>query len=117
MVTLTLGIVVDDAVHFLSKYKHARNSGMNAEQAVRYAFHTVGQALWITTVVLGAGFFVLASSDFRLNSDMGQLSAIIIFIALIVDFLFLPTLLIFFDRKDNKGISDTNNVNLESIRN
>ncbi len=88
VVTLTLGIVVDDAVHFLSKYKHARNSGMNAEQAVRYAFHTVGQALWITTVVLGAGFFVLASSDFRLNSDMGQLSAIIIFIALIVDFFY-----------------------------
>lgn len=116
VVTLTLGIVVDDAVHFLSKYKYARKSGMNAEQAVRYAFHTVGQALWITTVVLGAGFLVLASSDFRLNSDMGQLSAIIIIIALIVDFLFLPTLLMFFDRKEHQGISDAKNVNLESVK-
>ncbi|KIS96167.1 efflux RND transporter permease subunit, partial [Vibrio parahaemolyticus] len=47
VVTLTLGIVVDDAVHFLSKYQRARREGQTAEQAVRYAFHTVGRALWI----------------------------------------------------------------------
>ncbi|ENO8436965.1 MMPL family transporter, partial [Vibrio parahaemolyticus] len=58
VVTLTLGIVVDDAVHFLSKYQRARREGQTAEQAVRYAFHTVGRALWITTVVLVAGFSV-----------------------------------------------------------
>lgn len=98
VVTLTLGIVVDDAVHFLSKYQRARKEGQNAEQAVRYAFHTVGRALWITTVVLVAGFSVLAMSSFRLNADMGQLSAIVIFIALVVDFLFLPTLLMRFDK-------------------
>ncbi|MEZ9947125.1 RND family transporter, partial [Vibrio breoganii] len=51
VVTLTLGIVVDDAVHFLSKYQRARIEGKSAEEAVRYAFHTVGRALWITTVV------------------------------------------------------------------
>ncbi|HAS6977962.1 TPA: MMPL family transporter [Vibrio parahaemolyticus] len=99
VVTLTLGIVVDDAVHFLSKYQRARREGQTAEQAVRYAFHTVGRALWITTVVLVAGFSVLAMSSFRLNADMGQLSAIVIFIALVVDFLFLPTLLMLFDKK------------------
>ncbi|MDW3116072.1 MMPL family transporter, partial [Vibrio sp. 1727] len=73
--------------------------GQTAEQAVRYAFHTVGRALWITTVVLVAGFSVLAMSSFRLNADMGQLSAIVIFIALVVDFLFLPPLLMLFDKK------------------
>ncbi|GAA5647493.1 efflux RND transporter permease subunit [Vibrio proteolyticus] len=99
VVTLTLGIVVDDAVHFLSKYQRARQEGQSAEQAVRYAFHTVGRALWITTVVLVAGFMVLAMSSFRLNSDMGQLSALVILLALIVDFLFLPTLLMRFDTK------------------
>jgi predicted RND superfamily exporter protein len=99
VVSLTLGIVVDDAVHFLSKYKYARQTGKTSEDAVRYAFHTVGQALWITSVVLGVGFFILGLSDFRLNSDMGELSAIIIVVALVVDFLFLPTLLMFFDRK------------------
>lgn len=99
VVTLTLGIVVDDAVHFLSKYQRARMEGKSAEEAVRYAFHTVGRALWITTVVLVAGFSVLAMSSFRLNSDMGLLSAIVIFIALVVDFILLPSLLMIFDKQ------------------
>ena len=107
VVTLTLGIVVDDAVHFLSKYQRARKEGQTAEQAVRYAFHTVGRALWITTVVLVAGFSVLAMSSFRLNADMGQLSAIVIFIALVVDFLFLPTLLMLFDKATYPQITGT----------
>ncbi|HIF5639285.1 TPA: efflux RND transporter permease subunit [Vibrio parahaemolyticus] len=114
VVTLTLGIVVDDAVHFLSKYQRARREGQTAEQAVRYAFHTVGRALWITTVVLVAGFSVLAMSSFRLNADMGQLSAIVIFIALVVDFLFLPTLLMLFDKKAYLQESPSDNA-LESV--
>lgn len=110
VVTLTLGIVVDDSVHFLSKYQRARKQGKDAEEAVRYAFHTVGRALWITTVVLVAGFSVLAMSSFRLNADMGQLSAIVIFIALVVDFIFLPALLMKFDTasyvEESKQTSD-----------
>ncbi|OMP51801.1 RND transporter [Vibrio parahaemolyticus] len=114
VVTLTLGIVVDDAVHFLSKYQRARREGQTAEQAVRYAFHTVGRALWITTVVLVAGFSVLAMSSFRLNADMGQLSAIVIFIALVVDFLFLPTLLMLFDKKSYLQESPSDNARLKA---
>ncbi|EIZ0308695.1 efflux RND transporter permease subunit [Vibrio parahaemolyticus] len=114
VVTLTLGIVVDDAVHFLSKYQRARREGQTAEQAVRYAFHTVGRALWITTVVLVAGFSVLAMSSFRLNADMGQLSAIVIFIALVVDFLFLPTLLMLFDKKAYLQESPSDNARLKA---
>ncbi|EHY9858384.1 efflux RND transporter permease subunit [Vibrio parahaemolyticus] len=113
VVTLTLGIVVDDAVHFLSKYQRARREGQTAEQAVRYAFHTVGRALWITTVVLVAGFSVLAMSSFRLNADMGQLSAIVIFIALVVDFLFLPSLLMLFDKKAYLQESPSDNARLK----
>jgi predicted RND superfamily exporter protein len=98
--SMTLGIVVDDAVHFLSKYKRAREDGNNAEEAVRYAFSSVGRALLITTLVLVIGFLVLAQSTFAVNGDMGLLSAIIIFFALIVDFLFLPPFLILLDKKE-----------------
>lgn len=100
--SLTLGIVVDDAVHFLAKYRLARIDGKSAEESVHYAFHTVGRALWVTTVVLIAGFLVLALSSFRLNSDMGKLSSMVIFIALVVDFFFLPALLLLIDKKGNK---------------
>src|SRR5690606_856178 len=55
---MTLGIVVDDTVHFLSKYLRARREkNLNAEDAVRYAFASVGVALFVTTLVLMAGFF------------------------------------------------------------
>ena len=96
---LTLGIVVDDTVHFLSKYLRARREqGMNAEDAVRYAFNTVGVALLVTTIVLVAGFLVLAQSTFKLNSDMGLLTSITIAFALLADFLFLPPLLMKLDK-------------------
>ncbi len=96
---MTLGIVVDDTVHFLSKYLRARREqGLNPEDAVRYAFHTVGTALLVTTLVLIAGFLVLTQSAFKLNSDMGLLTAVTIGFALVADFLFLPALLMKTDR-------------------
>ncbi|BBB25829.1 efflux RND transporter permease subunit [Amphritea japonica] len=102
---MTLGIVVDDTVHFLSKYLHARRE-RNADSvaAVQYAFGSVGRALWITTFVLVAGFMVLAQSSFKINADMGFLTAVTILIALIVDFLFLPPLLMKLDgsKKETK---------------
>ncbi len=102
VVAMTLGIVVDDTIHYLSKYLRARRErGMSPEQAVRYAFNTVGVALVVTTIVLACGFMVLAQSNFLLNSQMGLLTAITIVIALIVDFTFLPAFLMLVD-KDKK---------------
>ncbi len=101
VVAMTLGIVVDDTIHFLSKYLRARREqGMNTEDAIRYAFNTVGVALLITTVILTAGFMILAQSTFLVNANMGLLTAITICIALFVDFLFLPPLLMRIDRDD-----------------
>ena len=95
---MTLGIVVDDTIHFLSKYLRARREkGLDPEGAVRYAFTTVGTALWVTTLVLIAGFSVLAFSTFKVNAGMGLLTALAIAFALIADFLFLPPLLMKLD--------------------
>lgn len=100
VISMTLGIVVDDTVHFLSKYLRARREqGMSSEDAVRYAFKSVGHALLTTTIILVCGFLVLAISSFRLNSDMGLLTAIVISIALAVDFLLLPPVLMKFEEK------------------
>ena len=67
---------------------------MTATEVVHYAFHTVGSALVVTTIVLIVGFLVLATSDFAINADMGLLTAVVIGIALVADFLLLPPLLI-----------------------
>ncbi len=103
---MTLGIVVDDTVHFLSKYLRARREkNKDSIAAVLYAFNSVGRALLITTLVLAAGFMVLAQSSFKINADMGLLTAITIVIALIVDFLFLPPLLMKLDGENKDDTS------------
>ena len=95
---MTLGIVVDDTIHFLSKYIRARREqNLSAEDAVRYAFSTVGVALWVTSLALIAGFMVLSTSSFELNAGMGLLTSIVIAFALMADFLLLPPLLIKLD--------------------
>ncbi|MCC2614681.1 MMPL family transporter [Aestuariibacter halophilus] len=102
VLSMSLGIIVDDTVHFLSKYAHAKRDGKDTAQSVHYAFRSVGRALWITTLVLTVGFGVLSLSSFALNSDMGMLTATIMVCALIVDFIFLPTFLLRFDRAEQQ---------------
>jgi len=95
---MTLGIVVDDTIHFMSKYIRARKEkGLDSQQAVRYAFKNVGVALWVTSAVLISGFMILAQSNFELNSGMGLMTSIIIAVALVLDFLLLPPLLMAID--------------------
>ena len=57
VIAATLGIVVDDTVHFLSKYQKARAHGQIAPRMpCATPSRTVGMALWITTASLVAGF-------------------------------------------------------------
>ena len=97
--SISLGILVDDTVHFISKYRDGRLvQNLNPEESIQYAFSKVGSALIVTTIILVIGFGMLILSDFNLNSMMGSLTAITIAIALIFDFLILPPLLIMFDK-------------------
>jgi predicted RND superfamily exporter protein len=97
--SLTLGIVVDDSTHFLVRYRDARtHQQLNTAQAIHYTFTSVGSALVTTSIMLGAGFFVLAYSDFSINSTTGVLAALTIIIAIVLDLLFLPALLMTLDR-------------------
>jgi len=100
VVAVTLGIVVDDTVHFLSKYLRARREqGLEPKQAVIDTFETVGVALLITSMTLVAGFLVLYWSGFKVNSELGILTAVTIAFALIADYLLLPPVLLALDRK------------------
>ena len=103
VVAMTVGIVVDDTVHFLSKYRRARREyGEDPEDAVRYAFDTAGRALVTTTVVLVAGFLIFVFSPFVPTAQVGVLTAMIIGFALIADLTLLPALLTWVDRSSGK---------------
>ena len=106
VIGMTLGIVVDDSIHLMTKYLRARREmRLDPAGAVRHAFSTVGKALTVTSVILVIGFGILSTSAFAMNSDMGKMSAITIALALIVDFLFLPPLLMAVDRSGNDARS------------
>ena len=101
VIAVVFGIVVDDTIHFLSKYLKARREGLPAPEAVRSAFRTVGHALWTTSAVLSAGFLVFATSGFEVSWALGLLVTMTILFALAADFLLLPTLLIAIDRRNS----------------
>ncbi len=102
VVAMTIGIVVDDTVHFLSKYLRARREyHYDTEQAIHYAFNTAGKALFTTTIVLVAGFLIFAFSPFVPTAQVGVLTAMIVGFALIADLTLLPALLLKIDKHSN----------------
>jgi predicted RND superfamily exporter protein len=99
VVGMTLGIVVDDTIHLLHRYLHARrHDQMTPTEAIHYALSEVGVAVAITSSVLIAGFLVLTLSPFVMNWGMGLLTAITLVFAMVVEFLMLPGLLLLADR-------------------
>jgi predicted RND superfamily exporter protein len=89
---IAFGIVVDDSIHFLSHYREARRSAAPAD-AVVATLRAVGRPLWITSIVVAAGFSVLCFSSFVPLFDFGLLSAATMLSALAGNLLLLPALL------------------------
>lgn len=99
VVALVLGLIVDATVHIAAKYRNVRRrDGKLPEESIRYAFRTSLPAILASTVILGSGFIVLSFSHFLLNSTMGQLSALVIVCAIIVDIFLYPSMLLALER-------------------
>ena len=105
MTAIAFGIVVDDTIHFLTKYRRERQDGRSSAEAVRATFRTIGKALWTTTAVLSAGFLVFATSGFEVNWTLGIMVTMTIMFALLTDFLLLPALLLTLDREQSGTVA------------
>ena len=76
--SISLGIIVDDTVHWLSKYVRARDErNLSVEDSIRYAFHNVGMAIVVNTIILAAGFLVMTTSAFKMNVDLGLMTILL----------------------------------------
>ncbi len=95
---LAFGIIVDDTIHFMTKYLRGRKQGLLPSESVQSAFGTVGKALLVTTVVFALGFMVFGASGMANNRALGLLMGMTVIIALVADFLLLPPLLMVLDR-------------------
>ncbi|MBU6950856.1 RND family transporter [Hahella sp. HN01] len=108
---MTLGVVVDDTVHFISKYlRLTRDQGMTPNEAVVETFRSIGPALLISTVVLSVGFLAFSLSHFHMNVTLGIMSSLTFLIALIFDFIMLPLLLLTFGPKPKPAAEPLKNT-------
>jgi uncharacterized protein len=101
--SLALGLVVDDTVHLLSKYLDARKRGENVEDALISSYRVTSPALILTTVLITVGCVVQVFSLFGVNALVGALTGLMVVVALIFDLLFLPGLIILFEKRVNKS--------------
>ncbi|MEL6678599.1 MAG: MMPL family transporter [Pseudomonadota bacterium] len=89
---MTFGIVVDDTVFFMSRFReHVGRSSFT--DTVVATLRDTGRPIINTTIILVAGFTILAFSEFRLNQGLGILTAMVMGFALIADLFLLPGLL------------------------
>lgn len=90
--SISLGIAVDDTVHFLAGYHRHRLRGESNHAAIRGTLSSVGPSITVTTVTACIGFFTLCQSSFVAIRYFGLLSGIAILMALVADLLLVPAL-------------------------
>jgi predicted RND superfamily exporter protein len=91
---LALGIAVDDTVHLVVAFLRERSEGFSPQIAIDHALSRVLEPVVYTTVVVAAGFLVLAASGFALTRNLGLLTSAVMVLCLVSDILLLPTLLV-----------------------
>ena len=94
--SVTLGIAVDDTIHFLSHYNLLRRNGLNTFESMVKVFTSTGLALIVTTVILVSCFGLFMFANLTPNINFGILCALVLSIALICDLLILPAIIFCF---------------------
>ena len=97
--SLTVGIGVDYAVHFLSRYRNERQAGLDHASALRETFRTSGRAIVINALTLALGFFVMLFSRFGALNTFGWLMALTMVMSMLGALLVLPAVLAFVPKK------------------
>ncbi len=87
------GIAVDDSIHFLSKYKLARNKGLDMEAALHVTFMETGKAICLTSVILFFGFLVMLFSIHPPSVTVGVLISMTLVSALLADLFLIPVMI------------------------
>ncbi len=91
---IVIGIGVDDAIHYLHRFKVEIDSGRTAEEAVLATHKSTGKALYFTSFTVIAGLSVLMLSRFMPTVYFGSLAALAMAVALTANLSLLPALLL-----------------------
>lgn len=92
---IALSISVDDAIHFLEKYRQSVRSGQfTMLESVFIAVRDTGLGRYYTSIVLFCGFSVFLFSQFGGTQALGALVSLTLFVAMVTNFIILPSLLL-----------------------
>lgn len=100
---ITIGIAVDDTIHYITRYRRERCMGMPSAEAMSHTLITTGRALVSTSVILAIGFSITLLSSFRPQSILGGLGALTILLALAADLVLLPAVMLLFFKEKKDG--------------
>lgn len=93
---ISLGIAVNDTIHFFARFKEEIQGGLTLKDAVVKSLRTTGRAMVLSTIVLISGFGINLISDFVATQQFGILASFTVFSALIADLILTPSLIIIF---------------------
>ncbi len=97
--SIAFGIAVDDAIHYLSKYRHElKLTGHTIETSVVLALREAGVSMMYTSIVLFCGFSLFVFSDFGGTQALGLLISFTLLVAMFTNLLILPSLLLSFGK-------------------
>ena len=91
--SVALGVVDDDTVHFMHRFRHQRQAGATIDEAVSLAAVIEGRAAATIAVVTSCGFAVLMLSEYKPSAWFGGLLALTMIVALATEILVLPAVL------------------------
>ena len=90
---VAMGIVVDDTIHYISKYKRLRDAGQSHDEATVGTIRDAGKAMLFTTLVLCAGFGIFMWTDYQVNKNFGLTVAAMLTLGMLFDLMVLPAAL------------------------
>jgi predicted RND superfamily exporter protein len=91
-----IGVVVDDTIHFFTRYRREFNRIGTYDGALKATLLTVGRPIIFTTMTLVAGFSVFALSNLNNTVQFGLLAAFAFLWALLADFFLAPAMMLLF---------------------
>lgn len=92
--SITLGLVVDDTIHFLHNFRRHFEISGQVQQAVRETLLSAGRAIFITSVVLVSGFLLYLTAELRSTVHFGIITGSAVVLALLADFFLAPALMV-----------------------
>jgi predicted RND superfamily exporter protein len=91
--SVALGVVDDDTIHFISRYRRETAAGATTDEAIETATTQEGRAALTTAVINCCAFAVLTLSEYRPSAWFGGLLALTMVMAFLAEVFILPAMI------------------------